>query len=708
MRKAIQYYTSLLTGIFHNILTTDKSFCLKIVFAGCCLITGSMTANAQDLKWVKGIGGAGTDYSNAVALDGAGNIYVTGYFSQTADFNPGGSGGTLTVAGSTDIFLAKYAPNGDYLWAKSMGGSNSEAAYGIAVDHAGNVFVTGNFTSDTIYFNPGGSGGMLISNGNFDAFIAKYDSAGNYLWAGNMGGTNLDYAGKVSVDGSGNAYVTGYYYQTADFDFLNGGGTLNAVAGGHDIFLAKYDPNGGYLWARSMGGKGTDQGRSVAVDNAGNVYVTGSFNSDTAYFDPVAVTAMLILNRRDDMFVAKYDSSGNYLWAKSMGGSDYDYGYGVNVDGAGNVYVSGYFNSVTAEFNTGGTGGTLNRAGGYDVVIAKYDANGGYLWAKNFGGTGGDFGESAGIDAAGNIYVTGRFSSATADFNPGGSGGTIARAGGSDIFLAKYDPGGNYLWVKGMGGSGTDIGYGVTIGSNGDVYMTGTFNSDTAYFDPGGSGDTLFSEGEFDAFLLKLSCNDSSSSYLTVTECGDGYTLNGAHYTASGIYMQHFPNAAGCDSVVTLDLTLVQFEPVLTVDAFVLGVAAVYASYQWIRNDTDILGATNATYTVTQNGNYQVKVTDENGCEGISASYTVNNVGIRHRDEFEPYISVYPNPVNDIIYINSMVPVNIILTSIEGRSIFQVPDAKMIDAGHLGKGIYLLQITDKEGRLIKTEKVVKE
>ncbi len=708
MRKAIQYYTSSLTGMFRGLLAAGKPFRLKRVFAGCCLMAGSVMATAQDLEWVKGIGGAGTDYSNAVAIDGAGNIYVTGYFSQTADFNPGGSGGTLTVAGSTDIFLAKYAPNGDYLWAKSMGGSNSDAAYGVAVDNAGNVYITGNFTSDTIYFNQGGSGGMLISNGSFDAFIAKYDAAGNYLWAGNMGGTNLDYAGKVAVDGSGNAYVSGYYYQTADFDFLNGGGTLNAVAGGIDIFLAKYDPNGGYLWARSMGGGGTDQGRAVAVDSAGNVYVTGSFNSDTAYFDPVAATAMLILDRRDDIFVAKYDSNGNYLWAKSMGGSDFDYGYSVNVDVTGNVYVTGYFNSVTAEFNPGGTGGTLSRAGGYDVVVAKYDASGGYLWAKNFGGTGGDFGESAGIDATGNIYVTGRFSSVTADFNPGGSGGTIARAGGTDMFLAKYDPNGNYLWVKGMGGSGTDIGYGVAIGGNGNVYMTGTFNSDTAHFGPGNIGDTLFSEGEFDAFLLKLSCNDSSLSYLTVTECGGSYTLNGVHYTASGIYTQHFPNAAGCDSAVTLDLALVQFEPVMTIDSFVLGVAATYSNYQWIRNDTDILGATNATYTVTQNGDYQVRVTDEHGCEGTSVPYSVNNVGIGYTNEIDPYISVYPNPVNDVIYINSMAPVSIILTSIEGRSIFQVSDAKMIDVGHLSKGIYLLQITDKEGRLIKTEKVVKE
>lgn len=194
-----------------------------------------------------------------------------------------------------------------------------------------------------------------------------------------------------------------------------------------------------FEWVKSMGGNSNDQSWQVATDRNGNVYAAGYYISATADFN-AGGTGGVITNAGDyDAFLAKYDAGGNFLWAKSIGGGGTDQGYGVNTDGAGNVYVTGYFQSPTMDLNPGGTGGTItNAGGGNDIFVVKYDAGGNFLWAKDMGGSGDDYGRTVVIDAGGNVYVTGYFGSTTADFNPGGSGGsTLTSAGGIDIFLAK-------------------------------------------------------------------------------------------------------------------------------------------------------------------------------------------------------------------------------------------------------------------------------
>jgi hypothetical protein len=209
-------------------------------------------------------------------------------------------------------------------------------------------------------------------------------------------------------------------------------------------------------------------------------------------------------------------------------------------------------------------------------------------------------------------------------------------------------------------------------------------------------------------FILKLICNDTTSSYLSVELCADSYTLNGETYTAGGIYTQVFPNTSGCDSTVMLELALYSLNPpAITVDEYTLSVAGTYITYQWIKNGTDIDGATNATYTVTENADYQVRVTNDNGCEATSAVYEVNNVSINEAGGIAQYISVYPNPVNEVIHISSPVPVHIALTGADGRTVLSAEDARQVSVKHLPGGVYFLRVSDREGRLIKTEKVVK-
>ncbi len=675
--------------------------------------TGNLAVYAQNFDWVKGMGGTGVDQAWNVAADGKGNVYVTGYFDKTANFDPIGSGGTLTATGGYDVFLVKYDAGGNFVWAKGMGGNNNDNGQGIAVDDTGNVYVTGNIGVGTAEFNPGGSGGSVTSAGSNDVFLAKYDAGGNFLWAKSMGGTGAEDARAVAIDHAGNVYVTGGFKSaTADFNPGGTGGsiTLTGSTKNGDIFLAKYAKDGNFLWVNKMGGAGNNQGYGVAVDGTDNVYVTGAYSA-TAEFDPTGSGGTLTAVGGNDIFLAKYDAGGNLIRVQSIGGSAADHGMGVAIDRTDNVLLTGYFASATLDFNPGGSGGVINNTGGsIDIFLAKYDSSGGYLWAKSMGGAKQDHSQAIAVDGVGNIYITGTFESLTADFNPGGSGGMVTNAGAYNIFVAKYDREGNHLWAKGMGGSGHDWGLGVTADGNGNAYVSGYFSSATADFNPGGGGGTLATAGGYDGFVVKFACVDTSSSYLTVATCEVNYTFNDSIYTSDGLYTRQFRNTLGCDSTVTLDLSFYQLDPIITTDSFTLGVNGSYATYQWINNNVPIPGATGSTYTVTANGDYQVAVTNESGCADTSEVYPITNytTGIETIAALAAQINIYPNPTDNIVYIEAPGKVKVTITDIQGRAIGAIKDAGHLSLNELTEGIYLFHITDGEGRLIKVAKVVKQ
>ncbi len=460
-------------------------------------------------QWALQAGGTSYDYGYGIAVDGSGNSYVTGYFSGTVDFDPGAGTANLTSAGSGDIFIAKYDASGNYVWAGNMGGTFADYGYGIAVDGSGNSYVTGYFQG-TADFDPGAGTANLTSAGSRDIFIAKYDASGNYVWAGNMGGTSYDIGYGIAVDGSGNSYVTGYFQGTADFD--PGTGTANlSSAGSIDIFIAKYDASGNYVWAGNMGGTSNEFGFGIAVDGSGNSYVTGYFEG-TVDFDPGTGTANLSSAGNNDIFIAKYEASGNYAWAIQAGGTSNDIGYGIAVDGSGNSYVTGYFQG-TVDFDPGTGTVNLSSAGGYDIFIAKYDASGNYAWAIQAGGTSDEFGFGIAVDGSGNSYVTGYFQG-TADFDPGAGTANLTSAGNNDIFIAKYDASGNYVWAGNMGGTSADYGYGIAVDGSGNSYVTGYFQG-TADFDPSANTYNLTSAGSSDIFVAKVKPDGSLPVELT-------------------------------------------------------------------------------------------------------------------------------------------------------------------------------------------------
>ncbi len=272
--------------------------------------------------------------------------------------------------------------------------------------------------------------------GGADVFLAKYDRDGNQQWIRQLGSNGHDTGLGVAVDGNGNAYIAG---ETR--------GSLNGSnAGGDDVFLAKYDSSGTQQWIRQLGSSKNDTFPGVAVDAKGNTYITGttagSLNGSNA--------------GEDDVFLAKYDTKGNQQWTRQLGSSDYDGGRGVAVDGKGNAYITGI------------AGGDLNgsNAGLMGMFLVKYDSNGNQQWTRQLDGSDDDYAVGLGVavDNKGNAYISGWAASSRYGSN----------AGGMDVLFVKYDSNGSQQWIHQLGTSEDDNGYGVAVDGKGNAYISGT------------------------------------------------------------------------------------------------------------------------------------------------------------------------------------------------------------------------------------------
>ena len=229
---------------------------------------------------------------------------------------------------------------------------------------------------------------------------------------------------------------------TVDFDPGAGTTTLTSAAGSADVFVSKLDSSGNFVWAKSFGGTSEDLGYSIAVDSSGNIYTTGYFYS-TADFDPGAGTSNRTSAGLVDVFVSKLDSSGNFVWAKSFGGTRDDVSNSIAVDSSGNVYTTGFFVEIV-DFDPGAGTSNHTSAGGGDVFVSKLDSSGNFVWAKSFGGTSGDSSSSIAVDSSGNIYTAGSFGG-TVDFDPGAGTTTLSSAGDADVFVLKLTSAGEAL-----------------------------------------------------------------------------------------------------------------------------------------------------------------------------------------------------------------------------------------------------------------------
>jgi hypothetical protein len=471
------------------------------------IFTIPVNAQAPNFSVANKAGSTALDRPQAIAVDNDGNVYVIAQFTGTVDF---GGGVTLVSAGNVDYALVKYDSMGNTIWGKRGGGTLTDRGYGVGVDSYGNVYAAGEFFGTAIFGND-----TLISNGaQLDIFVFKYDSSGATQWVRLAQSPSQTATRGLVVDNNNNVIITGYFGSTAAPQVVLDTITLTSY-GQRDILVAKYNSNGDIQWAKNFGGlNSAEEGRAVTVDAEGNIYVTGIITG-TAYFDGVVLNG----NLGTDVFITKLSPSGNVLWAKSGGSNRADDGSGIAVDDMGNVYVVGKYDSaaVFGPFS-------LDRNQGLDAFVTKLSPSGEYLWLKYAGGPTSDYATDITCDRFNNLYVIGYFTG-TAIIGDD----TLTSAGSDDIYIWALTPDGNSNYVKHVTGSGVDKGIAITADYGCNLYVTGAFvgtlTLDSFQFTGAGNDDIFYARlgnnpvpVELLSFSASINGRDIVLNWSTATE----------------------------------------------------------------------------------------------------------------------------------------------------------------------------------------------
>ncbi len=515
---------------------------MKHYLLSICIALSAMTtnSNAQSLQWGFGIGNSSDQYISQSATDNLGNKYVIGSFSgANMDVDPGAGTTYLSSSGSTDIFVAKYSSTAAFVNAFRIGGTDNDAGLGICIDNANNIYITGWFRGTGIDFDPSASVANLNSNGD--------------------AGTDLGYNG--------------------------------------EIFVAKYNSSLQYQWAFNLGGTTiNDAGLRIKTDNA-NVFVSGSFSGTNVDFDPSISNAYLstLNGNRTAGFLAKYSTTGSYIWAKAFATSSTIDGAirNFDFDASGNVYATGQIWGST-DLDPGAGTNIQTSSGESDIFLVKLNAAGDYVWGFKVGGTGMDIAWGLAVNSSNEIFLTGLMASSNVDFNPNIGINTLNTAGGEDIFVAKYDQNGNYVFAFAVGSSGADGAYDIAaVPSSGGCTLTGYF-SGTVDFNPGSGTSNLVSAGGKDIFVAKY---DNNGNYVKAFSIGSSVDDNGRSVS----------NTANT-TLITGDFsgTNVDFDPsATTVNFSSNGVSDAYvALYDW----SSILPTTLISFTGVMENEKQVRL----------------------------------------------------------------------------------------------------
>jgi Secretion system C-terminal sorting domain len=497
------------TGYFLGTIDFDPG-------AGTNSINSGVNANAFLRKmqnngtftWVIQVGGTGFDMGIAVVSGVSGNVYMTGRYEATADFDPSAAVANLTAGGSIDSYIAGYTDAGAFLWTKGIGGSGADYPYDIDVDYTEAIYTTGCF-KNTVDFNTEAGTYFLPLAGYTssiiqDAYLHKLSavcsttpSNPGFEWAGDMGNNGIARGTAIETDASGNVYTVGYF--TGNIDFDPGAGVTTLVAADlKDAFVMKQDAAGNLVWVKQFTGKSDENALTVDVDATGNIVIAGSFTQDIDC-DPNTANPFSPSLGAEDIFVVKMDGSGNVIWYKTIGGTGSDVCYDIAFNPAGEVVFTGYF-TAAVDFDPGAGVNTLTSAGSTDIYLTKLDVNGNFVWATQQAGTSSEEGTSLSIDNSGAIYLCGRFGGSV-NFNYlSGASPVLTATAGYDGFVGRFYTNGTCHWVKLLGGAGNDRAVGVAVDPNYNIlYVTGLF-SGTATL----GGVSVTSVGSDDTYLIKL------------------------------------------------------------------------------------------------------------------------------------------------------------------------------------------------------------
>lgn len=631
-------------------------------------LTGSRTGD--DLTW-------------DITTDASGNVYVTGKFAgDTIDLDPGPGEQIAISKGGEDIFLSKFNPAGQLLWARTIGGPTDDESRSVVVDGDDNVWITGTFTS-TVDFNPGAGVTNLSSQGARDIFLAKYSSAGNLQWAGAMGGASDDVANKMAVNPlTGDIWICGGFESTADFD-PSATDFLLTSNGGKDIFYARYNTSGALIGARRLQGGSNDQATGIIFDKGGNMLLCGVFVGNIN-FNPTGTAYNLTSNNSsNDAFLAKYDQTATLVWAKAIGGkTQNDYAINVEVDTNSNIMVCGYY-SDSCSFNAGV--GLANKVaiGVVDAYVSFYTPSGGFHGIVAYGSPN-EYAVARDIAVAmdGYVYVTGYSSG---DFDPDNDVNTnnTINVTGKNAYLSKYDVYGNFIWAQNISyGAGSATGFCTHYSLQGGIYVGGELNG-AGDFDPSvlnrgltsypNSSDAFFAKyfnclipGQF-FYETDTICQGETASisaganfgYIVswyadaqLTQFLAQYNYTTPALQASTVYYL-MDSVCGIKKATPITVLVNQLpSSIVNVDGNNLVSDAAGVTYEWrtCPNEVPIPGETSASFAPALSGSYTVYVVDTvTGCVNNSScvNYTVSGL----TDLESAGIKVYPNPATNVLNI---------------------------------------------------------
>jgi hypothetical protein len=632
------------------------------------------------VEWATYYGGIGAGYSYeffgslfdvaewdiglATAFDHEKNVFFTGYtnsltnIATTGAFQQTWGGSPDTTSEPNDAFLVKFDATGKRLWGTYYGGFGSESGNGIACDEFGNVYMVGGSSSTDVSLATTGSH-QATRNGVSDAFLVKFDGAGNRVWATYFGGPGSEEAKAVVSDKGGHVYIAGN--TTSASDLAAGSVHQTTFGGRQDAFLAKFTEGGNLEWATYFGGGGQDEGKSLAWDAQHQLIYLGG-QTDTSAGLATPNVHQQTIDQGGDAFVARFTVQGQREWSTYFGGDQLDYGTDVECDDAGNIYLTG----TTASKTLATPGAFIDNIATIGSYLTKFFPDGTRDWTTYV------VGNDLYVAVQGlSIYVGGQTADTVGVATPGAP--YERPVGAADVYMIKFDTSGVRQWGTYFGSSANDNGGYLDCDGHGNIYLTGRATNPSqggiGLATPGAHQDTFATggnAGSWDAFLVKFS-----------------------------------------DCVTDL---------AITVDSLTLGVtgSSVYRNYQWYRNDTAIAGATNDTYTVSKNGVYSVSVVSAlNGCPD-SAWYEVTNIidddddDVSVADMTADAVRIYPNPAQRMVNIEAPFPVDAQLKTVDGRLVLRQRSVRSVDLGTVAPGIYLLQISDSKGRVLLTEKLIKE
>lgn len=688
--------------------------------------------------WAKAVGGTGDENTASIALDSNGNINGTGNFRKLVDFDPSGATQNLESIGDFDIFISKYTSSGTFLNAGVIGGyptgNFAENENKVTLGPTETIYVAGVF-SNIVDFDPSPAKANLTALGKKDIFIAKYTPTGNYSWAKSLGGIDSQSMSltAVTVDTNDNVYISGYFFDTVDFDPSTATVMITADMYGNS-FVAKYDPAGNYLWAklirRPVGDVLTlNLIKSIATDANGNVYISGYFE-ESLDFDPSPATAIRTSTQLYDIFMAKYDSNGNYLWANAIGGNWYDQANAMCLNSNGDIYIAGPFASIV-DFDPSAGTAILDGGGQNNMYFAKYNSNGGFLWVKSVMGL--DWANFTTISLNNNnqIYLSGEIYG-SGDFDPSPAVAIHTGSADANRFIAKYDAGGNYLWVKPIGGDSSPNINSMVADSADNLILTGDYgraqgnNGTTITFDPTNPAATLTTTAGRDLFLAKFSGNgtylwaksagsslDESASSIVMTQ-NDEMVLTGSFMLTTDFDFSN--EVSDLKALNSADMFLATYKDCAPtpVNVALLGNALTVTtpadSYQWIdcnNNNVPVDGATNASFTPTVSGNYAA-VTRINGCRNTSDCRTY----LSTTSVLANLARLYPNPTTGTCTIkvpNTYENTTIRITDVIGKTIkkanFKGQQEFVVSLEEAAKGIYWVHLQcDDETAVFKVIK----